>query len=389
MSYTLRGRLQTRLAGALVPFFAACALAAALGEWWPVQLAGVMTAVGLGFDAVLWHRLLPYQPGWAAVPMGLVELWATALAAGWLRVDVPGTAGLWFFGGAWILAQVTGQAVLPLLHLSYAEDGGELGRGGALLSASAPVAVVAVLGVAWATQPPTVRLAAGVHEGPLLLDHSQRLVGEPGTIVRGGIVIRSDDVTVSDVTVVGGTTGIEVRDSENVRLERVRVAATRGGIMARQSSVTIRDCAIDSPSVPGAQGIDISFAMYLPPSSVRGCVVRGGDEGIVSHLAHVDFSDNEVSGTGLRGIVVTEMSMGTIDDNVVRDSLGIGIFCGDYSHCEIADNRVEGTRPDPAGGRSRAGWDIVSHYYAHATVEGNRLERGAASFIGASIDRDD
>ena len=43
------------------------------------------------------------------------------------------------------------------------------------------------LGVALAMQPPTVRLSAGVHEGPLVLDRAQHLVGEPGAVVRGGI----------------------------------------------------------------------------------------------------------------------------------------------------------------------------------------------------------
>ena len=63
MSYTLSGRLQLRLATAVVPFLVACGLAVGLEAWWPLQLAGAMTAVGLTFDAGLWHRLLPYQPG--------------------------------------------------------------------------------------------------------------------------------------------------------------------------------------------------------------------------------------------------------------------------------------------------------------------------------------
>ena len=117
--------------------------------------------------------------------------------------------------------------------------------------------------------------------------------------------------------------------------------------------------------------------------------MHGGTEGIVTNGANIHLEDNRVSGTSLRGISMTEMSMGDIEDNVVRGALGIGIFCGDYSHCDIEGNRVEGTRADPAGGRSRAGWDVVSHYYAHATVGDNKLGRGAQTFVGASIHRDD
>ena len=347
-----------------------------------------MTAVGLAFDVAVWHRLLPYQPGWLAVPMGLVELWTMMLFVRLVGIEAPGRAGLWFFAGSWLVAQAVGQAVLPRLRLAYAEDGGELGRGGGVLAVAAPVALLAVLGVAWAAQPPTVRLAAGVHRGPLVLDSAQRLVGEPGAVVRGGIVVTADDVTIEDVTVEGGDVGIEVRGSDDVTLDRVVVRGARmDGISARLSSVDVRDCTVTA--WPTGQGIEISFGMHESRSSVRGCRVHGGTEGIVTNGANIDLEDNDVTGTSLRGISMTEMSMGAIEDNVVRGSLGIGIFCGDYSHCDIEDNRIEGTRADPSGGRSRAGWDIVSHYYAHATVEGNSVERGTASFVGASIHRDD
>ena len=77
--------------------------------------------------------------------------------------------------------------------------------------AGALVAVAAVgIGATWAQRPPTVRLAAGVHDGPLHLTRAQRLVGEPGAIVRGGIVVTADDVIVRDLAVVGGENGIAV-----------------------------------------------------------------------------------------------------------------------------------------------------------------------------------
>ena len=36
------------------------------------------------------------------------------------------------------------------------------------------------------------------------------LVGEPGAVVRGGIVVRANEVTIRHVTVVGGENGIDV-----------------------------------------------------------------------------------------------------------------------------------------------------------------------------------
>ena len=216
MSYTLRGRIETRLAAAVLPFVAAAALSPLLHKWWPLELAGLMLGIGLALDAAVYHRLLPYQPGWAALPLGLLELGLTMGAASLLELNAPLYPALGFFAGAWLLIQLLAHAGLPLLRLSWPEDGGELGRAGRALAAAAPLAVLAVVGTAWAVEPPTVRLAAGVHQGPLVLDHAQTVIGEQGTIVRGGIVITADDVTVRDLTVQGGTHGIEVDGAESV-----------------------------------------------------------------------------------------------------------------------------------------------------------------------------
>jgi nitrous oxidase accessory protein NosD len=378
--------VESRLAAVFLPFTVAAALALALQEWWPLQLAALMVGVGLALDATVYHRLLPYQPGWVALPLGVLELALTMALVARFDVEAPLGPALWFFAGSWLVAQVLAHAGLPLLRLSYTDDGGELGRGGVALSAAAPAVLLLVLGVAWVAQAPTVRLEAGVHEGLLVLDEAQTLIGEPGAVVRGGIRIEADGVTVRDVTVYGGEIGIEVRDSEDVVLDGVRIGGTSmDGISARRSSLTVRDCRIDSPAVAGAQGIDISFAMTLPPSLVERCDVRGGSEGIVSHLAHVEFRSNRVSGTTLRGIAVTEMSMGSVERNVVEDALGVGIFCGDYSRCSISENSVSGTRADPSGNPTRAGYGIVSHYWAIAELDDNQLDRGAATFINGQL----
>jgi len=371
VSYTLRGRIESRLAAAALP----------------VAIAVVLSLVHAG----AYHRLLPYQPAWLAAPLGALELAATMALVFALGVRAPLAAALALFGFAWLAAQALAHGGFPLAHLSYAEDGGELGRAGRALWAATPVAVAAVLGVAWATQPPLVRLASGVHQGPLVLDKSQRLIGEPGAVVRGGIVITADDVTVKNVSVWGGEVGISVRDSLRVHLEDVSVmGASLDGIQARLSQVTIRDCSVTTPGSDHAQGIDISFGMKLPQSLVEGCHVGSGFlEGIATHLAMVDLRENRIEGTMLRGIAMTEMSMGAIDGNVVRDALGIGVFCGDWSHCDIQDNTIVGTRADVRSGmRSRLGYPIQANYYAWAEVEDNALvanPRGMATFTGATI----
>jgi nitrous oxidase accessory protein NosD len=99
--------------------------------------------------------------------------------------------------------------------------------------------------------------------------------------------------------------------------------------------------------------------------------------------------DNRVTGTTLRAITMTEMSMGHIEDNVVVGALGTGIFCGDMSHCHVEDNTVVGTRADRStADASRQGYAIVSHYYAAAELEGNTVVGGrVGAFAGGWFER--
>ena len=191
MSYTLRGRLESRLVAALSPALVAAILALALHRWWPLELAGLMLAVGVALDLVVYDRLLDYQPGWAALPLGALELAVVAALAYGLELGAPLASAVAFFAGAWLLQQVLGQAVYPLLRLSYGDDGGELGRTGVASAAALGAVFLAAAGTAYATRPPTLTLSAGVHQGPRVLDREQTLVGEDGAVVRGGIVAQA------------------------------------------------------------------------------------------------------------------------------------------------------------------------------------------------------
>jgi len=390
MSFTLRGRLETRLAASLLPIVAAGCVTLATHEWWPLQLAALMLGVGLALDTAVYHRLLPYQPGWLAIVLGAAEFGAVLGLVRTVGIEAPAAAAYGFFAGAWLITQVAVHAAFPVAVASYGEDGGELGRVGAGAAALVLALGASAGGAAWAAQPPIVRLPAGVHEGPLLLDHAQKLVGEPGAVVRGGIVITADDVVVRDVAVIAEENGITVEGAVDVQLERVRVSgAALDGINVTRGSVTIRDCVVDEPGGPYAQGIDISFSFDLAPSRVEGCRIVGGQEGIVSNSARALITNNHVSETTIRGISVNEMSMSTVEENTVTNAIGVGIFCSDYSHCEIERNSIMRTRPDmDAGDGTRMGYAIVALFHAEAMLEDNELKenhRRTLAFADARI----
>jgi hypothetical protein len=73
---------------------------------------------------------------------------------------------------------------------------------------------------------------------------------------------------------------------------------------------------------------------------------------------------------------MTEMSMGKIEDNEVAGAIGVGIFCGDYSECEIEENTVADVTPDPAtSDRLRQGVAIQAHFGAEAQLDDNEVVR--------------
>jgi len=373
VSYTLRGRIDSRLAATLPVVIAACVLALAEHKWWPVEAAGLMIGVGTALDLQA-YRFLRYQPGWAALPFGVVELGLVLLFMRAAGIAAPLWQAVTLFAAGWLTAQVLGHAGFPLLRLTYAEDGGELGRFGGTAAATIGVVLASAGATAYALRPPVVHLATGVHQGPLVISRREVLVGEPGAVVRGGIVVRAQGVTIKNVSVVGGQNGITIDGYRDTVLDGVSIAGAKlDGIHVRLAGVMIKNCTIDMLGNPHGQGIDISFNMDMGMSMVEGCTIVGGMEGITTHSSMTDIVHNKISRTTMEGISVTEMSMGMVMDNEVRDALGVGIYCNDRSMCQIERNTVLDTRADPAGGTSRGGVGVLASFQSQANLWENEL----------------
>jgi parallel beta helix pectate lyase-like protein len=374
VSYTLRGRIESRLAALLPVVALACVLTAVLDRWWPVQAVALMAVVGLALDVQVYDRVR-YQPAWVALPIGALELGILLGLMRLLGVMAPLSQALALFAGGWLLAQLLGHAGFPLLRLGYAEDGGELGRVGLVSALAVGVALTGAAATAYAGLRPVVHLAAGVHQGPLVITRREILIGDQGAVVRGGIVVDANDVTVKNVTVVGGENGITVDSVRGTMLDGVSVSGAKlDGIHVRLAGIVIKNCTVDMHGNPLGQGIDISYNMDLGMSMVEGCTVVGGMEGITTHSSMTDIVHDRVSGTEMRGISVDEMSMGTVMDSEVSGALGIGIYCNDRSLCMIEHNTVVGTRPDIASGNpTRRGFGVLASFQSQADLRGNQL----------------
>jgi hypothetical protein len=390
VSYTLRGRLETRLTALVPVLLAACVLAGALRHWWPVELVALMAAVGLFLDLEVWHRLFAYQPAWATLPLGGFELGALMAIVYGFRLHAPLVGALALFGAGWLAAFVLAQAGFPLLRLAYAEDGGELGRVGVVAAVAVGLALAGSAATYVVRLPPVVHLGAGVHQGPLVITRREVLQGAPGAVVRGGIVVAHDDVQIKNVTVVGGENGITVDGVRGTVIDGVTVEGAKlDGIHVRLAGVVIRNCTVDMLGNRLGQGIDISFNMDMGMSMVEGCTIVGGQQGITTHSSATDIMSNRVSRTTGQAIAVDEMSMGMASHNTVRDALGVGLYCGDRSMCMFDHNTVIGTRPDTASGlRNRRGFGVFADFQSEADLWRNALSANpvaAAAITGATL----
>jgi hypothetical protein len=367
--------VESRLAALAPVLLGACALAGALHRWWPVVLVALMSAVGVALDVEVWHRLLPYQPAWATVPLGVVELGLLLAVVYGVGLQAPLLPALALFGAGWLVSLVLGQAGFPLVRLGYAEDGGELGRVGGVAAVALALAFAGSAATYVVQLPPVVHLSAGIHRGPLVITKREVLQGEPGAVVRGGIVVAHDDVEVKNVTVVGGQNGIIVDGVHVTVLDGVTVQGAKlDGIHGRSGGVVIRNCTVDMLGNRLGQGIDISFNMGEGMSMFEGCTVVGGMVGITTHSSMTEIVRNRVSKTTGQAISVAEMSMGSAVDNEVRDALGVGLNCDDQSMCRFEHNTVVGTRPDRASGDpTRRGFGVLASFYSEADLWQNRL----------------
>lgn len=187
---------------------------------------------------------------------------------------------------------------------------------------------------------------------------------------------------------MGGETGIFVTRASSVRLENLRVVgAARRGIDISQSSVQLHRCQVSELVSPFAWGIGVVNSMGRAPTTIEGCAIIGGQEGIVSHASTVFIRGNDVRSTALRAISVTEMSQGDVDNNRVEQVVGTGLYCGDHSVCNLRGNTVSGTKPLPdtpvAWG---AGYGAIVLYGSDAYFGRNDFQRVAVPGIGVFVD---
>jgi nitrous oxidase accessory protein len=182
----------------------------------------------------------------------------------------------------------------------------------------------------------TLRLAPGVHPGPLTIAVPIRLVGAPGAVIDGGndgtvLTLAADGIGISDLTIRGGGSDLArddaavlLRDVRGVTVEHCRVEAQAFGIYLRGGSGhrILHDVVRGNPALPSARRGNGIHLWHTERNEVRNNRLRSVRDGIYLSFAHDNLIRGN-TGTGLRyGVHYMYSERNTLEGNRFRTCTG-------------------------------------------------------------------
>jgi hypothetical protein len=126
MCPTTLGRVQTRTVILIGPAILGLLLSLASGSPGFIVLIGLYLLLGVALDTAFYSWVIRWQPPWLTGVLGLGEFILLYLLAKLVRVPIDSFDAIWFYWLSWAMAIATKIVVLPIVSLSWIENGGEL-----------------------------------------------------------------------------------------------------------------------------------------------------------------------------------------------------------------------------------------------------------------------
>lgn len=268
----------------LLTFFGVMALLAALVNRRWLAILGWLLFTGFAaymfsdYARWLWHYGHDLDPRAALkLPTFTPPLIGYSKMANFRVWSLPGTGTL-LLGFAWLLGpavfwiehraarRAAAKALLAALFLMGLLPGARVSEASTLVPAREGALAAAV---ARAQPGDTLRLGTGTHPGPVILDRSVVLIGEPGAVLDGGgsgtaLEIRADGCRVQNLEVrrsgsrvLTADAGVRILGAARVSLAGLTLRDVLYGIYAeRCPDLSIERCALTGTALPGAETAD-------------------------------------------------------------------------------------------------------------------------------------
>jgi hypothetical protein len=125
MCPTVLGRVQTRVATLIPPAILGAILAVIFGAPGFVTIIGVYLLLGVALDAGFYSWIIKWQPPWLTFVLAVGEFVIMVVLAMVLDLGLTVGAAIVWFWIAWTVGIWTKIVILPLISLTWIENGGE------------------------------------------------------------------------------------------------------------------------------------------------------------------------------------------------------------------------------------------------------------------------
>jgi hypothetical protein len=144
MCPTVLGRVETRTAILIGPALLAVILSLATGNEAWIVLIGIVLVQGVALDVLFYPYVIKWQPPWLTFVLGVGEFVIVYVLAHVANLGLSSLDAVWFYWVSWALAVSTRIVILPIVSLSWIENGGEFRISGwSITPEQEPVAALA------------------------------------------------------------------------------------------------------------------------------------------------------------------------------------------------------------------------------------------------------